>query len=76
MVLHLDLINTGCLVQNLVLSLLHYYLIIYINNYFTSMPLFLELCACQFGAIGITQPHKEFLARLKELKERFSTKLA
>ena len=39
------------------------------------MPLFSELRACKFGAVGTTRPHKEFPAELKELKERFSTKL-
>jgi hypothetical protein len=45
------------------------------DNYFTSIPLFSELRACQFGAIGTTRPHKELPSGLKELKERFSTKL-
>jgi hypothetical protein len=45
------------------------------DNYFTFMPLFSELRACKFGAISTTRPHKEFLGVLKELKDRFSTKL-
>jgi hypothetical protein len=45
------------------------------DNYFTSVTLFAELQACQFGAIGTTRPHKEFPTGLKELKEKFSTKL-
>ena len=46
------------------------------DNYFTSVPLFTELRACEFGAMGTTRPYKEFPIELKELKERFSTKLA
>jgi len=45
------------------------------DNYFTSIPLFIELRACQFGAMGTTRPHKEFPTGLKELKEKFSIKL-
>jgi hypothetical protein len=45
------------------------------DNYFTSVPLFSELRACKFGAVGTTRPYKEFPADLKELKDRFSTKL-
>ena len=75
MVLYLNLTNTGCLVRNLALSLPRCYLTIYLDNYFTSIPLFSELRACKFGAVGTTRPHKEFPIELKELKERFSTKL-
>jgi hypothetical protein len=39
------------------------------------VPLFLELRACEFGAMGTTRPHKEFPTGLKELKERYSIKL-
>jgi hypothetical protein len=45
------------------------------DNYFTSMPLSTELRACDYGAMGTTRPHKEFRSGLKELKERYSTKL-
>ena len=45
------------------------------DNYFTSIPLFTELRTCQYRAMGTTRPHKEFPSSLKELKERFSTKL-
>jgi hypothetical protein len=45
------------------------------DNYFTSIPLFTELRAYEFGAIGTTRPHKEFPSGLKELKEHYSTKL-
>lgn len=45
------------------------------DNYFTSVPLFEELRACEFGAVGTTRPHAEFPAGMKELKDRFSKKL-
>jgi hypothetical protein len=45
------------------------------DNYFTLIPLFEELRLYDFGAIGTTRPHKEFPTRLKELKDRFATKL-
>jgi Transposase IS4 len=70
-----DLTKTGCLVKNLALSLPRQYLSIYMDNYFTSIPLFSVLRALNFGAVGTTRPHKEFPDEMKELKERFSTKL-
>jgi hypothetical protein len=39
------------------------------------MPLFTELQACEFDAIGTTRLHKEFPSRFKILKQRFTTKL-
>ena len=75
-VLYPTLTNTGCLVRNLTLSLPRRYITIYMDNYFTSIPLFSELRACKFGAVGTIQPHKEFPEDLAELKNRFSTKLA
>ena len=75
MVLYPTLINTGCLVRNLTLSLLRYYLTIYIDNYFTSIPLFLELRACKFGVVGTTRPYKEFPKDLIEVKNQFFIKL-
>jgi hypothetical protein len=74
-VLQPDLTKTGCLVKNLALSLPRRHLSIYIDNYFTSIPLFSVLRACQFSATGTTRPYKELPPELKELKERFSTKL-
>jgi hypothetical protein len=74
-VLRPTLTKTGCLVRTLALSLPRRYLTIYTDNYFTSIPLFSELRACNFGAVGITRPHKEFPDGLVELKTRFSTKL-
>ena len=45
------------------------------DNNFTSIPLFKELQACGYGAIGTTRPHKEFPAGLKQLRNGFPTKL-
>ena len=39
------------------------------------MPLFSELRACNFGAVGTTRPHKEFPKELSEIKNRYATKL-
>ena len=75
MILQPNLTKTGCLVRTLALSLPRRNLTIYMDNYFTSIPLFTELRACQFSAMGTTRPHKEFPSSLKELKDRFSTKL-
>ena len=69
------LTNTGCLVRTLVLSLPRQYLTVYLDNYFTSIPLFSELRACKFGAVGTTRPHKEFPNQLVEIKTRFASKL-
>jgi hypothetical protein len=74
-ILQPNLTKTGCLVKNLALSLPRRHLSIYMDNYFTSVPLFSELRAYEFGATGTTRPHKEFPTGLKELKDRFSTKL-
>ena len=70
-----DLTNTGCLVRTLVLSLPRRFLTIYLDNYFTSVPLFKELRACNFGVVGTTRPHKEFLNELVKIKTNFATKL-
>jgi len=75
MTLYLTLTNTGSLVRNLALSLPRRYLIIYLDNYFTSVPLFSELRACKFGAVGTTCPHKLFPPELSAIKNRFATKL-
>jgi hypothetical protein len=74
-VLQPNLTKTGCLVKNLALTLPRPYLTIYMDNYFTSVPLFSELRACKFGAVGTTRPHKDFPPELKALKERFAKKL-
>jgi hypothetical protein len=70
-----DLTKNGCLVKNLALSLPRTKLTIYMDNYFTSIPLFKELRSLEFGAVGTTRPHKQFPSEFKELKERFATKL-
>jgi hypothetical protein len=75
MVLHPDLTPTGCLVRALALSLPRRHLTIYLDNYFTSIPLFAELRACNFGAVGTIRPYNEFPYGLAELKNRFATKL-
>jgi hypothetical protein len=62
------LTKTGCLIQNLALSLPQRGLAIYINNYFTPMPLFTELQAYNFGAISITRLYKEFPDELVKIK--------
>jgi len=69
------LTKTGYLVRSLALSLPRRHIAIYIDNYFTSVPLFIELQACEFGAIGTTRPHKQLPPGFKELKKRFSKKL-
>jgi Transposase IS4 len=69
------LTKTGCLIRNLTLSLPRRRLTIYIDNYFTSMSLFIELRACNFGAVGIIRPHKEFLDELIKLKTQYIIKL-
>ena len=69
------LTKTACLVRTLALSLPRRRLAIYMDNYFTSVPLFTELQACEFGAMGTTRPHKEFPDGFKTLKQRFATKL-
>jgi hypothetical protein len=75
MVLYPNLTNTGSLVRNLALSLPYYYIIIYLNNYFTSIPLFSELRACKFGTVGTTRPYKLFPPDLLIIKKRFVKKL-
>jgi hypothetical protein len=75
MTLHPTLTNTGSLVRNLALSLPRRYLTIYLDNYFTSVPLFSELRACKFSAVGTTRPHKLFPPELSAIKNRFAIKL-
>ena len=74
-ILQPNLTKTGCLVKNLALTLPRRYLTIYMDNYFTSVPLFSELRANNFGAVGTTRPHPDFPTELKELKQRFANKL-
>ena len=74
MLLRPSLTKTGCLVRNLALSLPRRRISIYMDNYFTSVPLFKELRVLEYGAIGTTRPHKEFPTKLKQLK-KYTTKL-
>jgi hypothetical protein len=69
------LTKTAYLVRTLALSLPQRRLTIYIDNYFTSVPLFTELQAYEFSVMGTTRPHKEFPNRFKILKQWFTTKL-
>jgi hypothetical protein len=75
MVLLLKLTNTSCIVRALVLSLPRRYLTIYLDNYFTSIPLFSELRACNFGTVRTTRAYAEFPRGLIALKDRFRKKL-
>jgi hypothetical protein len=74
-ILYPKLTNTGCLVQSLALSLPQRRITIYMDNYFTSIPQFEELCTCEFSAVRTTRPHAEFPTGMKELKDQFSKKL-
>ena len=74
-VLRPELTPTGSLVRTLALTLPRRRITIYMDNYFTSVPLFEELRSCEFGAVGTTRPHPEFPSEMKELKDLFSKKL-
>ena len=60
--------STNYLVRSLILSLLHYSLMIYINNFFTLVPLFIELRLLKYGIINTMRLYKEFLNVLSRLK--------
>ena len=52
------------------------YFIIFLDNYFTSIPLFLKLRAKNISAVGKTRPQgTEFPALLITLRQKWSTKL-
>ena len=70
-----DLTKTACLVRSLALSLPRRYITIYMDNYFTSIPLFAELQACKFGAVSTTRPHKQIPSELSIIKKRFAKRL-
>jgi hypothetical protein len=70
-----NLTKTGCLVKNLALSLPRPKLTIYMDNYFTSIPLFNELQTFEYGAVGTTRLHKDLPSEFRLLKERFASKL-
>jgi riboflavin transporter FmnP len=61
--------NTGALVQALVATLFCTQIIIYLNNYFTLIPLFSSLCSRQYGAVNTTRPHALFLTAFLMLKK-------
>jgi hypothetical protein len=52
-----NLTKTGCLVRSLAASLPRDKLVIYIDNYFTSIPLFEELRNLNYGAVGTKRLH-------------------
>jgi hypothetical protein len=64
-----SLTNTGALVQALVATLPRNLITIYINNYFTSVPLFQSLQSHSYGTVGTTRPHKRFPQALSKLKK-------
>ena len=70
-----NLTKTGRLVKNLAFTLPRQNLTIYIDNYFTSVPLFEELRAYNFGKVRTTKLHKDLLDEFKDLKDRFVRKL-
>jgi hypothetical protein len=51
------------------------YIAIYIDNYFTLVPLFIELRACKFSVVGTTRLYKAFLDSLLIIKKQFRKKL-
>jgi hypothetical protein len=64
-----SLTNTGAFVQALVATLSCTRITIYLNNYFTSIPLFSFLRTRQYSAVGTTRPHALFLTALLMLKK-------
>jgi hypothetical protein len=74
-VLRLGLILTRSLIQALAHTLPRCDITIYMDNYFTSVPLFEELRSCQFGAVRTTRPYSEFPSKIKEIKDQFLKKL-
>jgi hypothetical protein len=63
------LTNTGSLVRALVSTLPRTSMTIYMDNYFTSVPLFESLRSLQYGAVGTTRPHDRFPTELSKLKK-------
>ncbi|RFU24234.1 hypothetical protein B7463_g12098, partial [Scytalidium lignicola] len=70
-----ELTKTGSLVRELALSLPRHHITIYMDNYFSSIPLFEELRKCQFGAVGTTRPHAQLPQVFKILKDKFKKEL-
>ena len=70
MVLLPYLTKTGCLIQSLVKTLPREKLIVYIDNYFTLIPLFKELRDLNYGAVSTVRPYVKFPDGLITLKEK------
>lgn len=64
-----SLTNTGALVRALVTTLPRTRITIYLDNYFTSIPLFSSLRSICYGAVGTTRPHALFPTALSKLKK-------
>ena len=64
-----SLTNTGALVRALVATLPRNRMTIYLDNYFTSIPLFQSLRARGYGAVGTIRPHQRFPDALSKLKK-------
>ena len=45
------------------------------DNFFTFIPLFIELRACNFGTVGIIRLYKEFPDELIKIKTQYAIKL-
>ena len=63
------LTNTGALVRALVATLPRNSMTIYMDNYFTSVPLFQSLRSLNYGAVGTTRLHNQFPQALSKLKK-------
>ena len=64
-----SLMNTGALVRALVATLSRTRITIYLDNYFTSIPLFSSLHTKQYSAVGTTRPYALFPTALLILKK-------
>jgi hypothetical protein len=64
-----SLTNTGALVRALVATLPRDLMTIYMDNYFTSIPLFESLRNSKYGVVGTTRPYDRFPHKLSKLKK-------
>jgi ribosome-associated protein YbcJ (S4-like RNA binding protein) len=62
------LINIGAMIKALISTLLCIGIMIYIDNYFMSIPLFKSLRTKVFRAVDTTRAHKAFPKELVQLK--------
>lgn len=62
------LTNTGAMVHALISTLPRSGITIYMDNYFTSVPLFKSLRGKEYGAVGTTRAHEAFPKELIQLK--------